>query len=339
MLNENAHKNFTACGDAEAEALLEKVLAEIGTALSGTALSVVLGGSYGRGDGGVRQDKENGVLYNDLDFFVFAREKSESNRPLLKEISQKYEHQLKVDVDFGAVMGISDIKKNAPRLMMQELKRGYRMVCGEDLLEEYLPELPAEEIPFSEACRLLLNRGMGLLLAAEEIAANSGNMDFILRNINKAILGACDAFLIAGNNYKWNILDRLTAVNDSELSDNCKKLYARAVEFKRSPSRELPPDLKAQWCAGRDMFKECMVLICGDDCAGLSRRCGESGEISLMNFIKYCVKSRSLPCRNWRFYTLPGVAVLAKEVFRALEKALEKPVSKSKLYQQWLIFN
>ena len=73
MLNENAHKNFTACGDAEAEALLEKVLAEIGTALSGTALSVVLGGSYGRGDGGVRQDKENGILYNDLDFFAFSR--------------------------------------------------------------------------------------------------------------------------------------------------------------------------------------------------------------------------------------------------------------------------
>ena len=34
MLNANARKNFTACGDAEAEMLLEKVLCEIGETLS-----------------------------------------------------------------------------------------------------------------------------------------------------------------------------------------------------------------------------------------------------------------------------------------------------------------
>ena len=58
--------------------------------------------------------------------------------------------------------------------MMQELKRGYHLVYGEDLLNEYLPELPAEELPFSEACRLLLNRGMGLMLAGEKISTPDG---------------------------------------------------------------------------------------------------------------------------------------------------------------------
>ena len=71
MLNVNDHKNFTATGDMEAEMLLKRVLSEIGETLSGTGLCVVLGGSYGRGDGGVRLDRENGILYNDLDFFVF----------------------------------------------------------------------------------------------------------------------------------------------------------------------------------------------------------------------------------------------------------------------------
>ena len=73
MLNANARKNFTSSGDTAAELLLKRVLSEMREHLSGTGLCVYLGGSYGRGDGGVRQDQENGILYNDLDFFVFSR--------------------------------------------------------------------------------------------------------------------------------------------------------------------------------------------------------------------------------------------------------------------------
>ena len=153
MSNANAHKNFTACGDQEAEQLLKRVLSEIGDALSGTGLFVALGGSYGRGDGGVRQDQENGILYNDLDFFVFAENPSADAEKRLKELAEKYEKKLHVDVDFSRTMRINDIRNNAKRLMMQELKRGYHPVCGKDLLEKHLPELPAEKLPFSEACR------------------------------------------------------------------------------------------------------------------------------------------------------------------------------------------
>ncbi|MBR2910360.1 MAG: hypothetical protein IKC05_01995, partial [Lentisphaeria bacterium] len=106
MLNVKKHKNFTACGDKEANALLAEVLREIGEALAGTALSVYLGGSYGRGSGGVRLDRENGILYNDLDFFVFARKSSAEDEKLLKEIAEKYEKKLKVDVDFSRIMTV-----------------------------------------------------------------------------------------------------------------------------------------------------------------------------------------------------------------------------------------
>ena len=125
MLNANAHKNYTASGDRNAEELLKRVLSEMGETLSGTELCVVLGGSYGRGDGGVRQDRENGILYNDLDFFVFSRAPQKKDRILLEEIARRYEKELKVDVDFSRTMSVNDIKNNSGRLMMQELKRGY----------------------------------------------------------------------------------------------------------------------------------------------------------------------------------------------------------------------
>jgi len=335
----NSHKNFTACGDIEAEKLLARVLLEMKEQLAGTDLCVFLGGSYGRGDGGVRQDKENGILYNDLDFFVFARNQSDNTKSLLKEIAGKYAKELKVDVDFSSVMSVDNIKNNARRLMMQELKRGYRHVCGEDLLTQYLPEYPAEDLPYSEACRLLLNRGMGLLLAGEKIAERSTATDFILRNINKAILGAGDAFLIAEKLYKWNITERLNEINNSNLSSECKKLYAQAVEFKKTPHRNTPQDLPALWAAVRDIFKECMELICGENCSGIYLKSKKSGEISLKNLIKYCVKSRTLPLPNWQYYAMPPVSVLAEDVYQALDNMQLKAIDQSKLYRQWLIFN
>ena len=117
MSNANVHKKFTSCGDREAEMLLERVLSEMKSALSGTELCVVLGGSYGRGDGGVRQDKENGILYNDLDFFVFAGEKPANAEKLLKEVAEKYESELKVDVDFSSIVGAPSI--TASRTMIR----------------------------------------------------------------------------------------------------------------------------------------------------------------------------------------------------------------------------
>ena len=342
MLNANDHKKFTASGEKEAELLLERVLSEIGTTLSGTGLCVCLGGSYGRGDGGVRQDQENGILYNDLDFFVFAREKSSDADKLLKEVAEKYEKELKVDVDFSAVMSVNDIRKNAKRLMMQELKRGYHLVCGEDLPAEYLPELPADKLPFSEACRLLVNRGMGLLLAGEKILNNSDDTDFIMRNIYKAVLGAGDAMLIAKNMYCWKIADRLDLIEKSDMPEIYKNLYREAVEFKRTPHRKKKPDMKSFWNVVRDFFKAAAVR-CSEDKkdlhSGICCRCAENGELSLKNFIKYCIKSRSLPLMGWRHYTMPAVAVLAIDVYLALNKMPEKIDRQGKLYRQWLIFN
>ena len=341
MSNVNVHKNFTAACDNEAEMLLDRVLSEMKEALSGTELCVVLGGSYGRGDGGVRQDKANGILYNDLDFFVFARRKNPAGTELLKELAKKYEHELKVDVDFSAVMTVKDIKKNAKRLMMQELKRGYHLVSGEDLLAQYLPELPAEKLPFSEACRLFLNRGMGLLFAGEKIAGNSDETDFILRNIYKAILGAGDAMLIAKNIYRWKIADRLELIENSDMPEIYKALYREAVGFKRAPHREKKQDMKSFWNIVRDFFQSAVVRCAqtNDVHSGILDRCYQSGEVSLANYIKYCIKSRSLPLMAWNYYAMPTVAVLTVSVYIKLSQMPQKIDRNGELYRHWLIFN
>lgn len=339
MSNAKGRKNFTACGVKEAEELLEKVISEMKETLSGSPLCVYLGGSYGRGDGGVRQDRENGILYNDLDFFVFARKKSSGDTALLNSIRHKYEELLKVDVDFSRIMTVRDIKNNSRRLMMQELKRGYRLICGEDLIGSFLPEFPAESLPCSEACRLLLNRGMGLLLAGEKIANAPDETDFILRNICKAVLGAGDAVLIAEKKYQWTLMERLEKINSSDLPEEFKKLYAVAVEFKKSPNRDIPQNLEELWLNVCSLFRRCTTIVCGEDCSMLYSSCEKSGEVSFVNYIKYCIKSRSIPVGSCRQYMLPAVAVLLPELYGALSSKPENISLNSRLYRQWLIFN
>lgn len=336
MSNENARKNYTACADAEAEKLLDQVLSGIGEELKSSGLTVYLGGSYGRGEGGVRLDRENGILYNDLDFFVFARKKLPNAGHLLKKISHYYEQQLKVDVDFSKISSIREIKNNRNRLMMQELKRGYKLVCGEDLLAKYLPELPAEKLPFSEACRLLLNRGMGLLFAREKIAENSDDKDFILRNMYKAILASGDARLIADGKYRWRIAERREAILASDMIDRWKELYHQAVEFKTHPQQELPENMALFLEDVHKFYNESILAVSGAETSrqidrGCYVRCRKSGELSIFNYVKFCIKTRILHIPE-RFLFMPPVAAVLCLLY-------DRTSYDAKLYHYWLKFN
>ena len=336
MLSVKKHKNYTASGNIEAEKLLDSILNEIGTTLQSSGLSVYLGGSYGRGEGGVRLDRENGILYNDLDFFVFARKADKNAAKILHEIAEKYEVQLKVDIDFSRIMSIKDIKNNSKRLMMQELKRGYCLVCGEDLLAEYLPAITAEELPFSEACRLLLNRGMGLCFAEEKVASKSEDMDFILRNINKAILGAGDAILITKGKYLWRIDNRLEEINKLDLPEEWKKLYADAVAFKSSPNRNQVEDIVGFIKIVKDFFQASVLVAAEAESMekindAIWEKCSKNNELNILNYAKYCLKTRKLH-RNIKFLQIPPAATVLCKLF-------DKNVCSEELYDQWLKFN
>ena len=342
MLNTNGHKKYTAGGNIEAEKLLAQTLREIGECLSGSGLSVYLGGSYGRGDGGVRQDTENGLLYNDLDFFVFSRQKVQGAEKLLHDIAKKYESQLKVDVDFSRVMSIKDIKRNSRRLMMQELKRGYRHICGEDLLEQYLPKYPAETLPFSEACRLWLNRGMGLLLAKEQIDKNTVNTDFVLRNINKAVLGSIDAYLIARNEYLWSLNERAEFIQKSDLPQDWKQLYQTAVEFKSSPHRQITVSVNDLWEQVKNLYLATVQLACqtenGENTEqAVFKKCRQKKELSVINYIKFCIKSHKIHIFSKMLFMDPAAVVLCKS-FNVLSGSHDFTID-GKLLKYWQIFN
>ncbi|MBQ3807024.1 MAG: hypothetical protein IJK04_15225 [Kiritimatiellae bacterium] len=237
----------------EADRLVDDALRAIGAEIDALQiprlLGVVLGGGYARGEGGVIA----GGLSNDLDFYVVAEDGSSGAElaeiaAALRPVSEKWSARLGVDVDFSPPKTPWRIAHDAERLMIQELLHGYCDVSGkpgEELFKD-IPRRPPEAFPFLEAVRLLVNRGAGLLLAAEPGASP----DFVARNVNKAILGCGDARLIAEGRYRWRALDRADALADD--------LYRAAVQWKFRPRPEPPCD----WEAARERWLGTVDSVC-----------------------------------------------------------------------------
>ena len=243
-----ADVSFTAARDAAADAALRAALPEIVAAVRGCALpgfaGLVLGGGYGRGEGGATAAHR---LYNDLDLFVFL-DAPEAAFPSfaqrLAPVAAAFTARLGVDVDF-TLRTASRLRRDGRRLMVQELLRGHVALDPADFdLAAWSGVRPraAADLPAGEAARLIMNRGMGLEFARRRLAANGGRADaFVLRNLNKAVLGAGDARLIAEGRYAWRLDAREAALGDDAA-------YARACAFKRRPpddaaatSAALPP--------------------------------------------------------------------------------------------------
>ena len=98
------------------------------------------------------------------------------------------------------------------------------------------------------------------------------------------------------------------------------------------------------WNGVRDFFQSAMVRCAGESkhnefADGIYSKCCKSGEVSLKNYIKYCIKSRSLPLTWHHGYTMPAVAVLLHDLYIVLNDMPGEVDRNSKLYRQWLLFN
>ena len=321
--------------------LVDEACASIGSEVAAMKTprlaGVVLGGGYGRGEGGAREKSESKVgvgernnsapqlksptptlaLSNDLDFFaitesgVHEAEAVAEIAAALEPVSKKWTAELGVDVDF-AVKTPWRLKHDEERLMVQELLRGHFDVAGRKGEELFagIRSVDAAELPWSEAVRLLMNRGMGLLLAKE-----STERDFIDRNINKCVLGAGDARLIAKGAYRWKAEDRAAALGDA--------LYSAAVDWKFRPRAEPVCDwetARGVWLAALEVVSRCPRA------AGRSR--------NLRNAARWLARRHSLG--ELRTFALDPVVRVIETVARHVREGRKASDS---LMRDWKVFN
>lgn len=346
--------NYTAIPSAELAELLDGVRSGVAAEVEALRLpklaEVVLGGGYGRGEGGVRHTPQGDRLYNDLDFFVFSEGASRCERrtieTALKPISERWEKKLGIAVDFSPVKNLDSLRKVGSTLMYQELRRGWKPVLGEARFEKHFPELDAASLPISEAVRLLLNRGMGLVFAGEALRQN-GNPDFIMRNLHKSALGGGDALLLCSGKYRWSGAERVEAFRayaaKNEIPGEFVERYAAAYAYKIEPDPRLPDDPMELWRQCRGFYLDAARRVAGCAAesapdavaAGLGR--AVKSERSFRNFLRWTLRRGGI--RPLRATFDPPVAAVAGEVCRLLAENADAPACPAELRRLWTIFN
>lgn len=213
---------------------------------------IVLGGGYGRGEGGVLKTPAGDQPYNDLEFYIFVR-----GLPWLVE--RRYTKSLHefsagllpvagVELEFK-IISAAKLRRSPQNLFYHDLMMGNRWLLGDDnLFAGSEHHRDAEQIPLSEATRLLMNRGSGLLFARDKLEHEcfpAADADFVGRNIAKTELALGDAVLIAFGQYHWSCQERGRRLSDLAESedlpwlDDVRQHHAAGVVFKLQPHQSL----------------------------------------------------------------------------------------------------
>lgn len=215
--------------------------------------ALVLGGGYGRGEGGVYVVDGEERVYNDYDLFVVVPFTSRRRRnwvaARLAEVKAQVEPNCGIHVDFSPPMPLSSLPHQPYELMYMEARAGYHVVHGPSDVLDALPAYDVAHPPLEECARLFMNRGVGLLMAQmllrEKHVLDREEHEFVVRNIYKALLAMGDSVLFIEGRYDPSYLERRARVQDSGLEGvpspgRLRGLYEMALAFKLRPSHEVP---------------------------------------------------------------------------------------------------
>jgi hypothetical protein len=259
--SEPSEKRFTIDGspllEQQLTQLCQGVLAGVQKIIPSQKLeALILGGGYGRGQGGVLKTERGDQPYNDLEFYVFLRGNRVWNerkyRALLHGLSESLSPQAGLHVEFK-VDSLQRLCRSPVTMFSYDLLSGHRVIFPMGFAWcDCEHHFVSGNISLSEATRLLFNRCTGLLLAKEMLLKPELTMDqsdFVGRNLAKAQLALGDVVLTVAGQYHWNCSERharlraLASSRNRELPwlDQVESHHAGGVNFKLHPRRSVKP--------------------------------------------------------------------------------------------------
>ncbi len=251
-----AGRRFTLDGDDALERHLERTCARVVSGLRGLIPdakldAILLGGGYGRGEGGVLRGPEGDRPYNDLEFYVAIAGNRHVNalryHRRLEVLGEILTQLADVEIEFK-ITSLAEMATQPVSMFSYDLAAGHRLLRSRGPVPHLTGSSAhgnAENIPPTEATRLLMNRCSGLLFGRtklEQATLTVADADFVRRNIAKVQLACGDAVLTACGRYHWRCRERhhrlqLVAVSEpSPWIDAVLRHHAIGVEFKLHPT-------------------------------------------------------------------------------------------------------
>lgn len=194
---------------------------------------IVLGGGYGRGEGGVRREGRELVPYNDYDLYVVT---PILPWPLMNALAGRARaaaadltRELGVEVEV-ALLGPRTLLHPPQTLMMADLLAGHRVLDGPPELLAGMPGPAPVAIPALEATKLVLNRSALLVMARSLLPCvhDAPVGERVARYVRKAWLAAGDALLIARRRYDPSPRRRIDILAKERVPGGLRESYAKA---------------------------------------------------------------------------------------------------------------
>ncbi|MFT3990849.1 MAG: hypothetical protein QM680_05510 [Luteolibacter sp.] len=200
--------------------------------------SLVLGGGYGRGEGGVMMTDAGPEFSNDLDYFLFHESPDDARlHGWCRQIERDETEVLGIDVEIKSLQP-SSIGDASRSMMFADLVAGHVVVVGDvGFLKQQKESLDFSRIEPEEATRLLWNRGSGLFFSRCRMGKND-QMGFVIRNHAKVKLALGDAWLCLHGKYTSRCRERAAALAMVDLPEALGQLrawHAEGVDFKFNP--------------------------------------------------------------------------------------------------------
>lgn len=260
----SGEKRFTVDGTSDLEQQLQTICERVRQTLQGyfppgNLEAIVLGGGYGRGEGGVWRTGKGESPYNDMEFYVYLRGNLLGNefrhRAKMKALQHELSDQSGVEVEFK-MQSLTQCRRSPISMFSYDLIMGHQVVLGHQLLFQHCEHHRyAMEIPLSELTRLLMNRCSGLLFAKKRLQAadfTPQDADFVTRNLAKLRLALGDVVLGVHRQYHWSCrersrrLDKILQKNSGPWLEAVQLEHQKGVEFKLHPRVENIPRVQLE---------------------------------------------------------------------------------------------
>lgn len=231
--------------DALIDAQLAEIVADLKASLPVSELdALVLGGGYGRGEGGARLVEGEWRPYNDYDLVLVHRVRDEAllKRTLLR-MHVEHSKRTGIHVDITPLRR-EHLRNLPPALTWYEFQKGHRLLFGDESVLSGMGERRLVDVPKSEWGRLLFNRGSGVLfstwlLKGEKcrIAEGESFEAFTTRQVQKAWLALGDVWLADRAAYSPSVVERQSAwISRGAAVPSWSSRYLAATEFKLTPT-------------------------------------------------------------------------------------------------------
>jgi hypothetical protein len=239
---------YTVLGDEALDSLIEKQLASITASVLNelpreNIVALVLGGGYGRGEGGALQSPEGLRPYNDYDLILVYRDLGKARvAETLARINREQGAACGIHVDITPLEE-SKLATLPATLTWCELQQGHQVLYGSAGALALLGQRKVSDVPKSEWGRLLFNRGSGILFSvwahqgqSRAILAQESFEEFTTRQVAKAWLSLGDVWLSSRGLYETSVVARERAFRSQQADwPVYAERYLEAIRFKLSP--------------------------------------------------------------------------------------------------------